>query len=205
MGRVWHRYTTDTDFLDCTHTHIQCTCGRYRYTPYCITCGMPRKPAVYIVPVGLCSPSLLSPPLVCGHCHLHIPCFLSLGFNTGTGKPVVFPKQVQQVQVRFWFLAHCDTLCTHTAVSQIFTVYYNKVRLIFCVLNLVFSLFSPNSLCHTVTQSNMAVPAMHTSFTSSLSPPQVHPRSVIDTTLNILMFCRYTQPQIQKGKHTKYI
>ena len=25
VGRVWHRYTTDTDFLDCTHTYIQCT------------------------------------------------------------------------------------------------------------------------------------------------------------------------------------
>lgn len=31
--------------------------------------------------------------------------------------------------------------------------------------------FSPSSVCHSVTQQNMAVQATHTSFTSSLSPP----------------------------------
>ena len=44
-----------------------------------------------------------------------------LGFNTGTGKPVVFPKRVSWVQVQFWFLAYRDTLHTHTTVLRVFT------------------------------------------------------------------------------------
>ena len=140
MGRVWHRYTTDTDFSDCTHTHIQCTCGRYRYhlTVSPVVCHENPQYTLYL---WVCAPHCC--------CHLHIPCFLSLGFSTGTGKPVVFHKQVQWVWVRFWFLAHHNTLRTHTVVSQIFTVYYNKVRLIFCVLNLVFSLFFHQIHCVT--------------------------------------------------------
>jgi hypothetical protein len=41
---------------------------------------------------------------------------LYLGLNTGMGKPTVFPKQVSQVRVQFWFLAHCDTPRTRAAV-----------------------------------------------------------------------------------------
>ena len=44
-----------------------------------------------------------------------------IGFNTGTGKPAVFPKRVTRVRVRYWILAYRGTPCTHTAVSRVFT------------------------------------------------------------------------------------
>ena len=46
---------------------------------------------------------------------------LPLGFNTGMGKPEVFPKWVAWVRVQYQILAHCSTLRTHTTVSQGFT------------------------------------------------------------------------------------
>ena len=46
---------------------------------------------------------------------------LHLGFNTGTGLPVVFPKWVSRVRVRFWFLADRDTPRTHSTVSRVCT------------------------------------------------------------------------------------
>ena len=58
LARVRHGYTMGTDFLDHTCTRIHRTRGRYRYTPYCITRGMPQKPTVYIVPAGSYSPTI---------------------------------------------------------------------------------------------------------------------------------------------------
>ena len=46
---------------------------------------------------------------------------LEVGFNTGTGKPAVFPKRVRRVRVRFWLLANRDTPRTRTAVSRVCT------------------------------------------------------------------------------------
>jgi len=43
-----------------------------------------------------------------------------VGFVTGTEKPVVFLKQVSQVQVQYWILAHWDTPHIHTTVLQVF-------------------------------------------------------------------------------------
>ena len=44
-----------------------------------------------------------------------------LGFNTGMGKPEVFPKRVAWVWVRHQILAHHSILHTCTTVSQVFT------------------------------------------------------------------------------------
>ena len=54
-----------------------------------------------------------------------------LGFNTGTGLPAVFPKQVRRVRVRSWFLAHCDTPRTHTAVLWVCTGKFTRGELNF--------------------------------------------------------------------------
>ena len=43
-----------------------------------------------------------------------------LGFKTGMGKPVVFPKWVTQVRVQYWILAHRDTPRTHATVLRVF-------------------------------------------------------------------------------------
>jgi hypothetical protein len=51
----------------------------------------------------------------------------ALGFATGTGMPVVFPKQVLWVQVQCRTLPHCNTLCTRTMVLRVFMGIYNKV------------------------------------------------------------------------------
>jgi hypothetical protein len=45
---------------------------------------------------------------------------LWIGFNMGTGKPMVFPKKVTWVWVRYWILAHRSTPRTRTTVSQVY-------------------------------------------------------------------------------------
>src|ERR1700683_524055 len=65
-------------------------------------------------------------PLTCDHLPLCTPFTSSLlpsssllGFNMGTGKPVVFAKQVTQVRVRYWILAHCGTPHTCAMVLRV--------------------------------------------------------------------------------------
>ena len=70
-----------------------------------------------------------------------------IGFSTGTGKPVVFPKRVPRVRVWCWVLVHRDTPRTRTRTSTRYRGYrrvnYSGVSVIFAVLILVFSdLFS---------------------------------------------------------------
>jgi len=45
----------------------------------------------------------------------------SVGCNTGTGKPAVFPKRVRQVRVRCWILTHRRTLRTRATVLRVLT------------------------------------------------------------------------------------
>ena len=45
----------------------------------------------------------------------------TIGCNTGTGKPAVFPKRVIQVRVRCWILTHRRTPRTCAAVLRVFT------------------------------------------------------------------------------------
>ena len=51
----------------------------------------------------------------------------ALGFATGTGMPMVFPRWVLWVQVQCITLPHRNTSCTHTAVLWAFMDIYNKV------------------------------------------------------------------------------
>src|SRR6266436_2768326 len=46
---------------------------------------------------------------------------LTIGCNTGTGKPAVFPKRVGQVRVRCWILTHRRTPRTRAAVLRVLT------------------------------------------------------------------------------------
>ena len=65
---------------------------------------------------------------------------LLLGFAMGMEIPTVFQKWVLWVWVGCWILAHCDTLCTCTAVSQVFMGYVSipKVNLLFYYYILLF-------------------------------------------------------------------
>ena len=69
----------------------------------------------------------------------HIQTILAL--NMGMGKPVVIPKWVSQVWVQLWLLPHCNTPCTHAAVSRYLWVYYSRVILIFFCFEMCFSHF----------------------------------------------------------------
>jgi len=79
-------------------------------------------------------------------------------------------------------------------------VYYSRVSLIFTVLKLVFFIvFSSNSLCHTVTQLNMAVPAACTLLLTFII---VHPCKVSYKTNSSFVF-QALLTHNASGKHGK--
>jgi hypothetical protein len=106
--------------------------------------------------------------------YLPIPKFVNvspLGLATGTGKPAVIGSRVSWVWVWCWVLAHRNIPCTCTPVSWVFhgyiTTRWPSFLLFFFSSFLAFFFFlSVTSICHTVIQPNMAMPAACT-FSSS--------------------------------------
>ena len=102
-------------------------------------------------------------------------CTFSVGFRTGMGKPVVLLKQVW-----FCFLAHCDTPCTCAPVSWVCTCllqygcpWFFYFKLCFLSFFIIFY-----SLCHNVTEPNMARPAMCTSLLFTINLPPLTPTCI---------------------------
>ena len=96
---------------------------------------------------------------------LCVACFL---VGHSMGKPAVFPKRVLWVWVWFWIwhtATHCVPVLRYRGYSQ---VYCNKVRFIFCVLNLVFSylwsLFFHQVHCVTVWHNQIWLCQPHAHF-----------------------------------------
>ena len=105
-----------------------------------------------------------------------MPC---IGLNMGSGKPMVFPKWVAQVWVRFLFLAHHSTPLPITTVSQVCTgKLWECEPNFYCFFTYILSIFiSVNLLCHTVMEPYIWLHQpcihLHLQSTSPLTPTPI--------------------------------
>ena len=118
---------------------------------------------------------------------------LQVGLGTGTKKPTIIKSRLSWVRVQCWILAHHDILRTCTTVLQVFHGYYNMVSIIFycfghCFFSSFIIVFAVSSLCHGVTQLNMAVPAARTSLVLTFIIPHPCTVSNIYKTNNSIVF-----------------